>query len=146
MVQFTLEYCLRLWSAGCRSRYQGLMGRIRFARRPFCIIDLTVVIASIGNDYEALHFRNVAKTLKNSQFLQSKKVLFFGGYAESRGMFATSALRSLRFLQIVRMVRVDRRGGTWKLLGSGNIEIYLNLYIFTNFQFLAIKSGFILDG
>ena len=33
-------------------------------------------------------------------------------------MFATSALRSLRFLQIVRMVRVDRRGGTWKLLGS----------------------------
>lgn len=92
MVQFTLEYCLRLWSAGCRSRYQGLMGRIKFARRPFCIIDLTVVIASI--------------------------VLFFGGYAESRGMFATSALRSLRFLQIVRMVRVDRRGGTWKLLGS----------------------------
>ena len=60
-------------------------------------------------------------------------------------MFATSALRSLRFLQIVRMVRVDRRGGTWKLLGSGNIEIYLNLYIFTNFQFLAIKRGFILD-
>ena len=40
-------------------------------------------------------------------------------------MFATSALRSLRFLQIVRMVRVDRRGGTWKLLGSGNIEIYI---------------------
>ena len=61
-------------------------------------------------------------------------------------MFATSALRSLRFLQIVRMVRVDRRGGTWKLLGSGNIEIYLNLYIFTNFQFLAIKMSPILDG
>ena len=203
MVQFTLEYCLRLWSAGCRSRYQGLMGRIRFARRPFCIIDLTVVIASIGNDYKVLYFwkatkmlvtsecwrqfsdlgnrisilvayfkyitnvttisklspthyvsnichQNQGRVLKckipNTQFLWSKKVLFFGGYAESRGMFATSALRSLRFLQIVRMVRVDRRGGTWKLLGSGNIEIYLNLYIFTNFQFLAIKRGFILDG
>ena len=201
MVQFTLEYCLRLWSAGCRSRYQGLMGRIRFARRPFCIIDLTVVIASIGNDYKVLYFWKATKMLVTSgcwwQFsdvgdrisilvayfecwcptlptspssqsclqylspksrlrfemqnsksiiLWSKKVLFFGGYAESRGMFATSALRSLRFLQIVRMVRVDRRGGTWKLLGSGNIEIYLNLYIFTNFQFLAIKRGFILDG
>ncbi|XP_009331747.1 PREDICTED: potassium voltage-gated channel subfamily KQT member 4 [Pygoscelis adeliae] len=30
----------------------------------------------------------------------------------------TSALRSMRFLQILRMVRMDRRGGTWKLLGS----------------------------
>nr|XP_006820358.1 PREDICTED: potassium voltage-gated channel subfamily KQT member 5-like [Saccoglossus kowalevskii] len=33
-------------------------------------------------------------------------------------MFAFSALRGLRFLQILRLVRVDRRGGTWKLLGS----------------------------
>lgn len=33
-------------------------------------------------------------------------------------IFATSALRSMRFLQILRMVRMDRRGGTWKLLGS----------------------------
>lgn len=33
-------------------------------------------------------------------------------------MFATSALRGLRFFQILRMLRMDRRGGTWKLLGS----------------------------
>lgn len=33
-------------------------------------------------------------------------------------VFATSALRGLRFFQILRMVRVDRRGGSWKLLGS----------------------------
>uniref|UniRef100_A0A8C4Y853 Potassium voltage-gated channel subfamily Q member 3 n=1 Tax=Gopherus evgoodei TaxID=1825980 RepID=A0A8C4Y853_9SAUR len=32
-------------------------------------------------------------------------------------VLATS-LRSLRFLQILRMLRMDRRGGTWKLLGS----------------------------
>lgn len=39
--------------------------------------------------------------------------------AGSQGnIFAASALRSLRFLQILRMVRMDRRGGTWKLLGS----------------------------
>ena len=54
----------------------------------------------------------------NKNSISHWTVLFFGGYGESRGMFATSALRSLRFLQIVRMVRVDRRGGTWKLLGS----------------------------
>ena len=33
-------------------------------------------------------------------------------------VFAASALRVLRFFQILRMVRMDRRGGTWKLLGS----------------------------
>ena len=36
-----------------------------------------------------------------------------------KGVFAASTLRSIRILQIVRMIRVDRRGGTWKLLGSG---------------------------
>ena len=54
-------------------------------------------------------------------------------------MFATSALRSLRFLQIVRMVRVDRRGGTWKLLGSGNIE-NLEVAIATFYNFLLLFS------
>lgn len=33
-------------------------------------------------------------------------------------VYAASALRGLRFFQILRMVRMDRRGGTWKLLGS----------------------------
>ena len=28
----------RLWSSGCRSRYQGFMGRVRFMKSPFCII------------------------------------------------------------------------------------------------------------
>ena len=32
--------------------------------------------------------------------------------------FATSVISGLRFFQILRMVRMDRRGGTWKLLGS----------------------------
>lgn len=33
-------------------------------------------------------------------------------------VFAATAVRGLRFFQILRMVRIDRRGGTWKLLGS----------------------------
>lgn len=53
---------------------------------------------------------------------------------ESTGkVFATSALRGLRFFQILRMVRVDRRGGTWKLLGSvvwaHRQELITTLYI-----------------
>ena len=30
----------RLWSSGCRSRYQGFVGRMRFMRSPFCIIGM----------------------------------------------------------------------------------------------------------
>ena len=61
--------------------------------------------------------------------------------AGSQGnIFATSALRSLRFLQILRMVRMDRRGGTWKLLGSvvyahskvGHYELFA---LFLSFKF-----------
>nr|XP_009932261.1 PREDICTED: LOW QUALITY PROTEIN: potassium voltage-gated channel subfamily KQT member 2 [Opisthocomus hoazin] len=66
------------------------VGRLKLARKPFCVIDIMVLIASIA-------------------------VLAAGSQGN---VFATSALRSLRFLQILRMIRMDRRGGTWKLLGS----------------------------
>lgn len=63
--------------------------------------------------------------------------------AGSQGnIFATSALRSLRFLQILRMVRMDRRGGTWKLLGSvvyAHSKVGLNellLLFWTLFRYL----------
>ncbi|KAL1005896.1 hypothetical protein UPYG_G00065290 [Umbra pygmaea] len=87
---FGLEYIIRIWSAGCCCRYRGWQGRLRFARKPFCVIDIIVLIASVA-------------------------VVAAGSQGNS---IATSALRSLRFLQILRMVRMDRRGGTWKLLGS----------------------------
>ncbi|XP_033956434.1 potassium voltage-gated channel subfamily KQT member 5 isoform X3 [Pseudochaenichthys georgianus] len=90
IVVFGLEYIIRIWSAGCCCRYRGWQGRLRFARKPFCVIDIIVLIASVA-------------------------VVSAGSQGN---IVATSALRSLRFLQILRMVRMDRRGGTWKLLGS----------------------------
>ena len=35
---FGMEYGLRLWSAGCRSKYMGITGRIRFARKPIAVV------------------------------------------------------------------------------------------------------------
>ncbi|XP_042649806.1 potassium voltage-gated channel subfamily KQT member 4 isoform X6 [Tyto alba] len=90
IVVFGLEYIVRIWAAGCCCRYRGWRGRFRFARKPFCVIDFIVFIASVA-------------------------VIAAGTQGN---IFATSALRSMRFLQILRMVRMDRRGGTWKLLGS----------------------------
>jgi potassium voltage-gated channel KQT-like subfamily protein len=37
----TVEYIARIWSAGCRSRYRGLAGRLRFATSAYCIIGMT---------------------------------------------------------------------------------------------------------
>uniref|UniRef100_A0A4W5MR47 Potassium voltage-gated channel subfamily Q member 2 n=1 Tax=Hucho hucho TaxID=62062 RepID=A0A4W5MR47_9TELE len=90
IVVFGVEYIVRIWAAGCCCRYRGWSGRLKFARKPFCVIDVMVLIASIS-------------------------VLAAGTQGN---VFATSAIRSLRFLQILRMIRMDRRGGTWKLLGS----------------------------
>jgi len=38
VIWFTLEFVVRVWSAGCRSRYRGLAGRVQFIRRPLCIV------------------------------------------------------------------------------------------------------------
>jgi len=38
VVFFGVEYMIRLWSAGCRSKYMGTFGRFRFVRKPICII------------------------------------------------------------------------------------------------------------
>ncbi|XP_059167094.1 potassium voltage-gated channel subfamily KQT member 1-like isoform X1 [Physella acuta] len=117
VVFFGLEYLIRLWSAGCRSKYMGFKGRLRFARKPISIIDFTVVVASIV-------------------------VLSVGSNGQ---VFATSAIRGVRFLQILRMLHVDRQGGTWRLLGSvvyiHRQELITTLYI--GFLGLIFSSYFV---
>lgn len=105
VVFFGVEYVARLWSAGCRSKYMGIAGRFRFARKPIAIVDLLVVVAS-----------TLMITL-----------------AADRQAFAASAIRGVRFLQILRVLHVDRHGGTWRLLGSvvyiHRQELITTLYI-----------------
>ncbi|XP_058719387.1 potassium voltage-gated channel subfamily KQT member 1-like [Poecile atricapillus] len=117
VVFFGAEYLVRLWSAGCRSKYIGFQGRIRFARKPISIIDLIVVVASII----------VLSIRSNGQ------------------VFATSAIRGIRFLQILRMLHVDCQGGTWRLLGSvvfiHRQELITTLYI--GFLGLIFSSYFL---
>ncbi|KAM6960684.1 potassium voltage-gated channel subfamily KQT member 1 [Aplochiton taeniatus] len=114
---FGTEYFVRLWSAGCRSKYVGIKGRLRFIRKPISIIDLIVVIASVI-------------------------VLSVGSNGQ---VFATSAIRGIRFLQILRMLHVDRQGGSWRLLGSvvfiHRQELITTLYI--GFLGLIFSSYFV---
>ncbi|KAI8792216.1 potassium voltage-gated channel subfamily KQT member 2 isoform e [Biomphalaria glabrata] len=95
----------------------GIRGRIRFARKPISVIDLIVVVASIC-------------------------VFTIGSEGQ---VFATSAIRGVRFLQILRMLHVDRQGGTWRLLGSviylHRQELITTLYI--GFLGLIFSSYFV---
>ncbi|XP_023796722.1 potassium voltage-gated channel subfamily KQT member 4 [Cyanistes caeruleus] len=114
IVVFGMEYIIRVWAAGCCCRYRGWRGRFRFARKPFCVI---------GTGWDAGR-RNLASPTHPLSFaVPSDFIVFIASVAviaagTQGNIFATSALRSMRFLQILRMVRMDRRGGTWKLLGS----------------------------
>lgn len=105
-VLVTVEFMLRLWSAGCRSRYQGWRGRLKFCCQFFCILDIVIVssqcvifIYDFNKDPDDPKDQNVEKT---------GAIYTFG----------PTALRMLRFLVVIRMVRVDRRGNSWKLLSS----------------------------
>ncbi|CAK5079369.1 unnamed protein product [Meloidogyne enterolobii] len=116
---YELIFYLELFfvAAGCRSKYLGILGRLKFARKPISIIDLCVVIAS----------------------------LFVISVGSEGKVFATSAIRGVRFLQILRMLHVDRQGGTWRLLGSvvfiHRQELITTLYI--GFLGLIFASYFV---
>uniref|UniRef100_A0A4X1SPS4 Potassium voltage-gated channel subfamily Q member 2 n=1 Tax=Sus scrofa TaxID=9823 RepID=A0A4X1SPS4_PIG len=149
IVVFGVEYFVRIWAAGCCCRYRGWRGRLKFARKPFCVIGEAGRgrggTAPSGSCFSpALGRRNPGFTRPVGRpgrtgrgwaagapprragpssavsadimvLVASIAVLAAGSQGN---VFATSALRSLRFLQILRMIRMDRRGGTWKLLGS----------------------------
>lgn len=201
VVFFGVEYVIRLWSAGCRSKYMGFCGRLRFIRKPICIIGeletcnmlgfkcwkafgnsnrrICVSAASFSLvlesstfyfhrrrtfPYAVENYSNLFETFprlygigSSCVFLDSASdpsnaielsqhyiihiliklccfhfplsflkldlivvvasmvVLTLGSNGQ---VFATSAIRGIRFLQILRMLHVDRQGGTWRLLGS----------------------------
>ncbi|KAK2110348.1 Potassium voltage-gated channel sub KQT member 2 [Saguinus oedipus] len=147
IVVFGVEYFVRIWAAGCCCRYRGWRGRLKFARKPFCVIGTQARTQPWGELGCLLDGRNGLPEAGQSPrpalgthlpgplhsilepwagqlhthladimvLIASIAVLAAGSQGN---VFATSALRSLRFLQILRMIRMDRRGGTWKLLGS----------------------------
>ena len=93
--------------------FNGLIGRqkidlnSRLRLSHFHVSDLIVVVASIV-------------------------VLSVGSNGQ---VFATSAIRGIRFLQILRMLHVDRQGGTWRLLGS---VVFIHRQVNSNYPILYI--------
>ena len=72
---FTVEYMVRLWSAGCRSKYIGLFGRLRFIRKPICVIGKFQLIFDKKKDF---NFNTIQVTciiifFKNLEVKKAKK-------------------------------------------------------------------------
>jgi len=65
--------------------------------------------------YFSNHFNSNRNKIDIMVIVASGAVIAIGSNGQ---VFATSAIRGIRFLQILRMLHVDRQAGTWRLLGS----------------------------
>ena len=84
---FSLEYIARLWSCSYVGSYKGLCGRIRFMKTLYMAIDLFVIISTLVTA------------------ILSIKTAYF------------TILRITRFLQIFRVLRLDRQRGDLRTMG-----------------------------
>lgn len=84
---FTVEYLLRLWSCSFLGKYRGCCGKLRFMRTLYMMIDAFVIISTL------------------TTAILSVKITYF------------SILRITRFLQIFRILRLDRQRGDLRTMG-----------------------------
>ncbi|CAM2696943.1 unnamed protein product [Rotaria socialis] len=135
LIFFASEYVIRVWSAGCRAKFKGLTGRIKFMKTPISMIDVFVVLAS-----------SVVIGFHISGRISSANPV----------MAASPALRIIRFFQILRMLHVDRKAHSWKLLLNvaylHRIELITTMYmgfivlIITSYLVYLAERDYIFDG
>ena len=113
LIQYATEFILRLFSCGCKAKFHGFKGRFRFMRQFFPLLGESRLLIDVKN-YLFLDLTTLTVTaviVYQSLSMRSRE----------RAVLPASVLRqlrALRFLQVVRMIRVDRRGSSWKLLAS----------------------------
>lgn len=81
LLWFSIEYVLRVWSCCVVKKYRGFYGRLRFMKSFYMAVDIFIIMSTIVT--AILH-------VKSSYF---------------------TLLRTTRFLQVFRVLRVDRRKG-----------------------------------
>ena len=84
---FSVEYLVRLWSCSFLGKYKGLVGRIRFTRGLYMMIDAFVILSTLITTILSVQ----------TSYL--------------------TMLRVTRFLQIFRILRLDRQRGDLRTMG-----------------------------
>ena len=87
LIWFSSEFIARMWSCSYISRYQGKMGRLRFLFSVYMLIDIFVILSTVTTFALQIH----------------------GSY------FAI--LRVTRFMQVFRILRIDRQRGDFRTMG-----------------------------
>ena len=85
---FSVEFIARMWSCSYISRYQGSRGRLRFFLSVYMLIDVCVILSTITT---------FAMRINGSYF---------------------AILRVTRFMQVFRILRIDRQRGDFKTMGK----------------------------
>ena len=89
LVWFSLEFAFRLWACSYISRYQGIRGRLCFLMSLYMMIDIFVILST-------------AITL----------------LMQVNGNSFATILRVTRFMQVFRILRVDRQRGDIRTMGN----------------------------
>ena len=97
-IYFFVEYCLRVWSSDCLQKYRGIKGKFDFMTRPIMIIEMLAFIFGVILIIGSSHTRKFSDTENYN--------IYYG----------PMALTILRFLQLVRLVCIDRKASTWLIL------------------------------
>ena len=97
-IYFFVEYCLRVWSSDCLQKYRGIKGKLNFMTRPIMIIEILAFIFGVILIIGSSHTRT---------FSDTENYNIYSG---------PMALTILRFLQLVRLLYVDRKASTWLIL------------------------------
>lgn len=91
LIWFSTEFILRLWSCNYMSRYRGVRGKLNFICSMYMMIDIFVILSTFTT------------LLLNNEDLDAT---YF------------PVLRATRFMQVFRLLRVDRQRGDIKTMGA----------------------------
>jgi hypothetical protein len=119
---FLLEYVARVWSSGYRRLYIRSFKRLSFVLRPVLVIELCAIVLGFN-------------------------LVFFGTrYYNGQIKFVPVALTMLRFMQLIRLLNIDRKAKTWGLLmdviRKHKFELATSVYI--GFILMLLSSYLIL--
>uniref|UniRef100_A0A7E4VDL7 Ion_trans domain-containing protein n=1 Tax=Panagrellus redivivus TaxID=6233 RepID=A0A7E4VDL7_PANRE len=119
-VYFTAEFLVRLWAIGADAKYAGWKGFLKYMCRFISIVDVLIL-----------------------------NVTFFVVFSY-HSTFSLAAIEKIRFLQILRLLHIDRQMTTWKMIQemiSRSFEELATVYWLSGLVFLLMAySAFELEG
>ncbi|KAL7676366.1 hypothetical protein ACOME3_002620 [Neoechinorhynchus agilis] len=122
---FGSEYIVRIWSSGCRQKYSGCRGRLRFMAKPLCMLDLLAVLSLVGCIFYPVNSNGVYVATDGVQYRAANLLI----------------VRGLRFFQIGRLFHLDRYVTSWRILLSVFNEHLFELITTVYFAFVVLVIG-----